>query len=193
VEAILACLGSEANHAWFGGQLGAIPVVGDWNGAGKSELGIYENGNWYRDLSGTRAVSVTVSVLLAETVGDAGLVFAADADAGFEGHASALPSRLDLMGIDGKSHTQGLKRPQRGDGAFQCSALAAVPLEALEQFVGFHERVAKGRAEGFGLLDQARHVLLSGLRLGLPGLAVGFRVAVGCDISVRVGDRFGHR
>ncbi len=31
-----------------------IPVVGDWNGDGTSEVGVYQNGNWYLDLNGNR-------------------------------------------------------------------------------------------------------------------------------------------
>ena len=28
-------------------------VVGDWNGAGKTEVGVYANGAWFRDVDGT--------------------------------------------------------------------------------------------------------------------------------------------
>jgi hypothetical protein len=37
---------------WFGGQAGAVPMVGDWNGDGKTEVGIYLNGMWYLDANG---------------------------------------------------------------------------------------------------------------------------------------------
>ena len=33
----------------FGGFPGDIPVVGDWNGDGKTNIGIYRNGAWYLD------------------------------------------------------------------------------------------------------------------------------------------------
>jgi hypothetical protein len=32
----------------------AIPVVGDWNGDGKSEIGIYSDGSYYLDMNGNR-------------------------------------------------------------------------------------------------------------------------------------------
>jgi hypothetical protein len=35
------------------GQAGDIPVVGDWNGTGKSNIGLFRNGTWYLDLAGT--------------------------------------------------------------------------------------------------------------------------------------------
>jgi streptogramin lyase len=39
--------------AYFGaGLTGAMPVAGDWNRDGKSEIGVYQNGYWYLDLNG---------------------------------------------------------------------------------------------------------------------------------------------
>ncbi len=39
--------------AYFGvGLTGAVPVVGDWNGDGKTKIGIYQNGYWYLDVNG---------------------------------------------------------------------------------------------------------------------------------------------
>jgi C1A family cysteine protease len=39
--------------AYFGAGLnGAVPVVGDWNGDGKTKIGIYQNGYWYLDVNG---------------------------------------------------------------------------------------------------------------------------------------------
>ena len=34
------------------GWAGATPVVGDWNGAGKDEIGLFLNGNWWLDTNG---------------------------------------------------------------------------------------------------------------------------------------------
>ncbi len=36
----------------FGGFPGDIPVVGDWNGDGKTKIGIFRNGDWYLDKNG---------------------------------------------------------------------------------------------------------------------------------------------
>jgi hypothetical protein len=39
--------------AYFGAGLpGAVPVVGDWSGDGKTEIGIYQQGYWYLDVNG---------------------------------------------------------------------------------------------------------------------------------------------
>jgi len=43
---------SAATFHYFGAP-GWTPVVGDWNGDGKTEIGIYQNGSWYLDLAGT--------------------------------------------------------------------------------------------------------------------------------------------
>ena len=105
------------------------------------------------------------------------------------------------------SDAQGLQLPERGDGVLHRPALAAVPFEPFDQLVGLHERIAKGRAERFRLLDQAHQVLLPGLRHDSPGLAVdsrcvAIRLAVGLAIGLAIrwgmavavltGDRFAH-
>lgn len=38
-------------QAYFG-QEGSLPVVGDWDGDGKTEMGFYVGGRWYLDLNG---------------------------------------------------------------------------------------------------------------------------------------------
>jgi hypothetical protein len=39
--------------AYFGVELtGAVPVTGDWNGGGKTKIGVYQNGHWYLDTNG---------------------------------------------------------------------------------------------------------------------------------------------
>jgi Protein of unknown function (DUF1566) len=39
--------------AYFGvGLTGAVPVTGDWNGGGKTKIGVYQNGYWYLDTNG---------------------------------------------------------------------------------------------------------------------------------------------
>ncbi len=35
------------------GTAGDIPAIGDWNGGGKSKIGVFRNGMWYLDYSGT--------------------------------------------------------------------------------------------------------------------------------------------
>jgi PKD repeat protein len=44
---------------WFPGDDGndilSLPVVGDWNGNGKTKIGIYRGGTWYLDLNGNDA------------------------------------------------------------------------------------------------------------------------------------------
>ena len=37
---------------WSLGQTGEVPVVGDWNGDGKTKVGLYINGTWYLDFNG---------------------------------------------------------------------------------------------------------------------------------------------
>jgi hypothetical protein len=37
---------------WSLGQTGEVPVIGDWNGDGKSKIGLYINGTWYLDFNG---------------------------------------------------------------------------------------------------------------------------------------------
>jgi hypothetical protein len=44
--------GADACFGPFGGYGGDGPLVGDWNGMGKSKVGIYRHGMWYLDLNG---------------------------------------------------------------------------------------------------------------------------------------------
>lgn len=46
--------GLEQNPTVKFGMPGAVPVVGDWNGDGVVELGVYHQGRWYLDLNGNR-------------------------------------------------------------------------------------------------------------------------------------------
>jgi len=39
-------------YQFGGGLVGALPVSGDWNGDGKTEIGVYYNGYWFLDLNG---------------------------------------------------------------------------------------------------------------------------------------------
>ena len=43
---------SAGDKAFIWGSGTSVPVVGDWNGDGKSEIGVYENGIWYLDMDG---------------------------------------------------------------------------------------------------------------------------------------------
>jgi hypothetical protein len=44
------------------GQLGDIPVVGDWDGSGKTKVGTWRSGLWVLDLSGTAQYSATTTI-----------------------------------------------------------------------------------------------------------------------------------
>jgi hypothetical protein len=44
--------GADTCFGPFGGYGGDRPLVGDWNGLGKSKVGIYRYGMWYLDLNG---------------------------------------------------------------------------------------------------------------------------------------------
>jgi uncharacterized delta-60 repeat protein len=43
---------TDALLTFGGGLTGAIPVVGDWNGDGRSKVGVYYEGYWYIDTNG---------------------------------------------------------------------------------------------------------------------------------------------
>jgi hypothetical protein len=64
---------NAAATTWFGGPWATTPVVGDWNGAGKSEIGVYSNGTWYRDIDGTGIWDATDAAAMS-TFGVGGLM-----------------------------------------------------------------------------------------------------------------------
>jgi hypothetical protein len=53
----------NGNNAWDAGvdaaipfgMAGDIPVVGDWNGDGKTKIGVFRHGSWYVDTNGNNA------------------------------------------------------------------------------------------------------------------------------------------
>ena len=47
--------GVDKTIYWSTGQAGEIPVVGDWNGDGKSKIGIHVNGTWILEYNGNYA------------------------------------------------------------------------------------------------------------------------------------------
>jgi hypothetical protein len=40
---------------YFGGISGDVPVTGDWDGSGRSKIGIYRSGAWLLDVNGDGA------------------------------------------------------------------------------------------------------------------------------------------
>ena len=53
-----------------------VPVVGDWDGDGKDDLGVFRNGIWYLDLKQAKANSVLSQIEqggVARTLGIAAL------------------------------------------------------------------------------------------------------------------------
>ncbi len=44
--------GEPDNCIAWGGEPGDTPVLGDWNGDGRTKIGIYRNGTWYLDANG---------------------------------------------------------------------------------------------------------------------------------------------
>jgi hypothetical protein len=46
---------TDGLYFFGGGQSGAVPVTGDWDGTGKTKIGVYTNGTWYLDLDGNGA------------------------------------------------------------------------------------------------------------------------------------------
>ena len=44
--------GVDKTIFWSTGQSGEVPVVGDWNGDGKTKIGIYANGTWILEYNG---------------------------------------------------------------------------------------------------------------------------------------------
>ena len=57
----MAGTGNAAAATFYAfGAPGWTPVVGDWNGDGKTEIGINHDGAWYLDMAGTgNAASAT--------------------------------------------------------------------------------------------------------------------------------------
>ena len=51
----------------FGGS-DVVPVVGDWTGAGKTEVGVYANVAWFRDIDGSHTCDATNQVWLPSTL-----------------------------------------------------------------------------------------------------------------------------
>ncbi|TAN39375.1 MAG: hypothetical protein EPN25_11985 [Nitrospirae bacterium] len=47
--------GADLFYSFGGGLTGAVPVVGDWNGDGTDEIGLYLDGTWYLDVNGNGA------------------------------------------------------------------------------------------------------------------------------------------
>jgi hypothetical protein len=43
---------TDGRYSFGAGQVGAIPVTGDWTGSGTAKIGVYVSGNWYLDLNG---------------------------------------------------------------------------------------------------------------------------------------------
>jgi hypothetical protein len=72
----------NGNRAWnpgvdlitakFGGVAGDVPVTGDWDGNGVTDIGVYRNGNWYLDMNGNRAWNPGVDLITAKFGGVAG-------------------------------------------------------------------------------------------------------------------------
>jgi FtsP/CotA-like multicopper oxidase with cupredoxin domain len=46
-------LNATGDYTTVWGLASDVPVAGDWNGDGKTELGLYRNGTWYLDLNGS--------------------------------------------------------------------------------------------------------------------------------------------
>jgi hypothetical protein len=44
------------------GSIGYTPVIGDWNGDGKSKIGVYNDGSWYLDYLGEGMVTSNTKV-----------------------------------------------------------------------------------------------------------------------------------
>ena len=47
--------GVDKTVYWSTGQAGEVPVAGDWNGDGKTKIGIYANGTWILEYNGNYA------------------------------------------------------------------------------------------------------------------------------------------
>ena len=50
METVSGTAGTDKTYSF--GATGWTPVVGDWNGDGKTETGVYRNGVWYLDYNG---------------------------------------------------------------------------------------------------------------------------------------------
>ena len=47
--------GVDKTIYWSMGQTGEVPVIGDWNGDGKTKIGVHRNGTWILDYNGNYA------------------------------------------------------------------------------------------------------------------------------------------
>lgn len=43
---------TDGQYSWTTGQAGETPIVGDWNGDGRTKMGVYVNGTWLLDYNG---------------------------------------------------------------------------------------------------------------------------------------------
>jgi FtsP/CotA-like multicopper oxidase with cupredoxin domain len=53
----------------FGGVTGDIPVTGDWDGDGITDIGVYRNGIWYLDMNGNRVWNQGVDLITTSKFG----------------------------------------------------------------------------------------------------------------------------
>lgn len=56
------------------GMAGDLPVTGDWNGDGLTEVGVFRNGYWYLDVNGNRQFDAADAILIYGTSGDLPIV-----------------------------------------------------------------------------------------------------------------------
>jgi cytochrome c peroxidase len=52
---------TDAQYSFGAGLANALPVVGDWNGAGRAKIGVFSDGAWYLDLNGNGAYDGTAA------------------------------------------------------------------------------------------------------------------------------------
>jgi hypothetical protein len=61
---------TERDAAFVFGQAGDIPVVGDFNGDGIDDIGVYRNGKWIVDTNGNHQIDATDKVFELGGAGD---------------------------------------------------------------------------------------------------------------------------